>query len=128
MRPEITHAVGDRDAWSVQRIERLTIYLSISAIAIALYLWPSFATIGGLVIGAAISLANFRLISRSVAKMFAENERASKNGLRYGIKVLALIALVGVLIIGFKMDAVAFVIGFSTLVVAIIYEGIRTLF
>ena len=119
---------SDKDLWSIEGIEKTAVYLTIIALAAVLYFWFEWGAVLGLLAGSTIGVFNFRLIARAVNKMFADEESSSKNGIRYGVKVLALIGIIGVLIIGVKVNAAAFLVGFSTIVLAMIFEGIKNLF
>lgn len=117
------------EAVSVASIEKTSVIISLAALAGALFLYPTVSVIGGLVAGAIVGLVNFRLIQRLVVKLIGESEEGgSKNGLKFFAKIILLAAAVGILILVVKVSPLAFLVGFSSTVAAILFEGLKTLF
>jgi hypothetical protein len=107
---------------SLRRIEVL--HLVLVAAASLLALGASRPFLWGVVAGGAVNAANFRIVAGVVRAMFLGGRRAGglKAGL-YWFKFTALLAVVGALILWVKVDGVGFVVGLTTLLVAIAVEA-----
>lgn len=116
------------DLGTLKAIERLTYVLAVLSFVAAYFIQPTQPVFLGLFLGAAIGLANFRLIRRLVGKLVQEQANQAKNGIRFAIKILALIACIGFCILVLDVHALAFIVGFSTLVLAILIVGLKSLF
>lgn len=120
---------GPQEFWSIRTIEKATIMTALLLLMGALYFKPTVPFVGGIVAGAVIGFFNFRLIRRFVIKLLAgEQEQLYKKGFFFVLKAVLLMGAVGFLIMGAKVDAVAFVLGFSAIIVGIFYEGLRAAF
>lgn len=82
-----------------------------------------------LVIGCALGAASLRLTTASVERMFKavveRQEQGSRWAVLIGLKILALLAAVIVVLACFKADPIAFVIGFKMILPAIAWQAIR---
>ena len=121
---ENTHAI---DLLSLKTIERISLILSGIALLLAAIFAPTWQVFTGLIAGSLIAILNFKSLRRVTTKMLNEGKGKSRNGLRFFIKIILLFGIVGGLIFYVKVDAVAFLAGFSTIVVAILIEGVRSL-
>lgn len=77
----------------------------------------------GLMMGGGVALVNFRWLWRVMEKYLFENR--NHYGFQFLLKFLALLAGLFLIIRYGKVDAPAFLVGLSTLVVAIFWEAIR---
>ncbi|OGQ07753.1 MAG: hypothetical protein A3G32_03155 [Deltaproteobacteria bacterium RIFCSPLOWO2_12_FULL_40_28] len=115
--------------WPIQTIERITIGISLVLLTLGLFLWPTMDVFGGLLGGTLVALINFRFIKKTVEKILVDDgKNKSRNGLRFLVKMILLIAVVGTLLLVINVSALAFLCGFSSLVLAIFCEGVKSLF
>lgn len=118
-----------KDLWSLKSIERISIILSIILFVGVLYLKPTQPMILGIAAGALVGWLNFKLLGRFVSKIVEKSQvGAAKNGFALILKMILLIAIVGVLILVVKVNPIAFVLGFSANILAIFIEAIRVMF
>ncbi len=121
---------SEEEFWSLKTIERATMLFSLLALMGVLYLHPTPPMILGIVSGALIGFFNFRLLRRFVQKLLIQSptSKLAKKGIVFFIKMILLIGLVAFLILGAQVNPIAFIIGFSCVVLAIFYEGLRVIF
>lgn len=121
---------ANQELWPLRSIERTAIFISIASLVAALIFHPTTAIICGLFSGTLVAVLNFRFIRRLVSKMLDEGSLGgkSRNGLRFFVKMIILIAVVGALIFYIKVNPLAFIAGFSSIVLAIFYQGFKELF
>lgn len=82
----------------------------------------------GVICGALISLFNFWLLKRAVINLIFEKGSNIKIAIQILLKFFIMIALVAFMILKLKVSMIAFVIGFSSLVVSLILVGLSYLF
>lgn len=121
---------SEPELWSLKTIERATVVFAILFLVTSLYLWPSFSIAGGVVSGALVGFLNFKFLKKLVTRLLDVENRTtqgSRNGVNYFLKMIVLIAIVGTLLLGLQVNPVAFLVGFSSIVLAIFYEGLKSL-
>ncbi|MFC1850138.1 ATP synthase subunit I [candidate division CSSED10-310 bacterium] len=111
------------DNQSFKRIERNLIVLA-SLVTGGGFLTVGFESGVGAFLGSLVAFANFRLIQVGVKKIVAEEEQwtARKYVLFSGGKLLGLALFLGFIFYTFKPSFVFFLIGFSLLFPAILWE------
>jgi len=106
---------------TLTRVEGLTAGLGTAGALLALAGWgPDLAI--GVAAGAAVALANFWALRRLMAAMILSDSGVAQRGLMAvlgGLKLLALIAVVGLLVSTLRVDAWGFFLGTLCLAVAI---------
>ena len=120
----VTHGEGDFD--SIRTIEKAHIIISAIMLASALFWWPTYSVVFGLAGGCTLSFLNFKFIRSIVNKITTGGDK--RNGARYVIKLLITMAIVGTFIVALKVSTAAFLVGFSSMVLGIFYEGFKSLF
>ncbi len=118
----------DESPWaevSVRRIEALNIGL-LAAIALG-GLWVSQAFALGVVAGGLLMIANFRIIVGVIRSVFLKGSHSALNVGLYWFKFMAFMALVGMLVAVFQVDAIGVLTGLSVIVLAILVEGVLRL-
>jgi len=110
---------------STRRIEVLNLALVALASAASLVISKDFAA--GVVAGGLLMAANFRVIVGVIRAVFLKGSTRLGNVVIYWLKFAGVMALVGVLILVFQVDAVGFLVGSSTLLVAITAEAVLRL-
>ena len=121
-------SIAGIDNQSIQTIERAQITLSVLFILTSFILWPTPQGWGGVLAGAVIAYFNFRILRRVVSKLVSagETEKPAVSGFRFLVKMIGLMIIVGFLILKVEVDAMALLVGFSSIVMAIFYEGIKS--
>ena len=119
----------ESELWSVKTIERATLIIATVFVVIGSYFWPTVPVVGGLIVGAVIGYLNFRFLKRMVGK-FVDTQGVvphGKSGFRFFIKMILLIAVVAALLLYIEVNPAAFLVGFSSFVLAIGYEGVKSM-
>lgn len=117
------------ELWSIKTIERATVVIATIFVVVGSYFWPTAPVVLGLFSGAVVSYLNFRFLKRMVVRFLKAEDVVPhrKSGLRFFVQMLLLIALVAGLLLYVEVEPVAFLVGFSSFVLAIGYEGIRSM-
>jgi hypothetical protein len=110
---------------SVQRIEVMNLILV--AIAAAVSLTVSRPFFWGVVSGGALTAANFRILAGVIRSVFLKKGVNALNVGLYWVKFAAILGAVGALILWVKVDGVGFVVGLSTMLVAVTVEAVLRL-
>lgn len=110
---------------STRRIEVLN--LCILALACLGALWVSKAVALGVLAGGLLMAANFRVIVGVIRAVFLKGSTRMGNVAIYWLKFAGIMLLVGVLIVSFRVDAIGFLVGLSTILVAITAEAVLRL-
>ncbi|MDW7709854.1 MAG: hypothetical protein SCH98_05225 [Deferrisomatales bacterium] len=110
---------------STNRIEVLNLAL-VAAVSVAgLGVSREFAT--GALAGGVLMAVNFRVIVGVLRKVFLGGRARVGSAAVYWLKFLGLLLLVGVLVLKFRVDVIGFLVGLSTLLVAITAEAVLRL-
>ena len=113
---------ASREEESLRRIEVLNLVLVAAASLLALGVSRPF--FWGVLAGGALNAANFRIVAGVVRSMFLGRRGVNAvNAGLYWFKFTALLAVVGALILWVKVDGVGFVVGLTTLLIAIAVEA-----
>ncbi len=119
----------DQDLWQIRTIEKAAVLIGIAMLATLLFLHPTTPVLAGLVSGIFAGLANFRFLQRLVATLLGEETgNAGKNALRFAVKIILLLGFVAFMLFSFKVNVLSFVVGFSSIILGIFYEGLKSLF
>ncbi len=110
---------------STRRIEVTNLALLGLASAASLAVSAGFAL--GVAAGGLLMAANFRIIVGVIRAVFLEGSTRLGNVAIYWLKFAGVMALVGVLILVFRVDPIGFLVGSSTLLVAITTEAVMRL-
>jgi hypothetical protein len=110
---------------STRRIEILN--LCILAVACLGSLWVSGAFALGVLAGGVLMAANFRVIVGVIRSVFLKGSTRISNVALYWLKFAGIMLSVGVLIVSFRVDAIGFLIGLSTILIAITAEAVLRL-
>lgn len=114
------------DLSSIHTIEKAHIIICACMMAAGLFWWPTPQVLMGLAGGCIISFLNFRFIRSIVGKITTSGDK--RHGARFMVKLLLMMILLGLLIFVLKVDTLAFLIGFSSMVLGIFFEAICSLF
>jgi hypothetical protein len=112
---------GGRDG---KEIEKRNLLILAALVLGSLY-FLSFRITGSLLLGGAIAAGNFRLLCRVVEGLIAR-QKGEKKGSIYPLillKFLVLLGVIGLVVVKFPIHAFAFLIGLSSIVLAIVSEG-----
>lgn len=110
---------------STRRIEAMNLALLGLASAASLAVSTGFAL--GVAAGGLLMAANFRIIVGVIRAVFLRGSARLGNVVIYWLKFAGVMALVGVLILVFRVDPIGFLLGSSTLLVAITAEAVLRL-
>ncbi len=121
--------------WTISRvdsIERTSIYVAAALSAGSLF-FVSLPVTLGVAVGGVIVIINFRWLRRLVERAMAKGEGAKKTLYgEYFLKLLLFLAVpCGVIYYReflFDLDPLAFVVGLSTVFIAIFVEGLKDVF
>lgn len=130
MNQENTTAVATEEEFlPLKRIQRRTLILSLIPLSAAIYLWPTFSILGGVVSGSFVGFFNFCFLRRMTTRLVGDTgDRQAQWGALFLMKMFGLLAVVALLILVIGVNPIAFTIGFSTVVAGICYEGVRSFF
>ena len=122
-------ATKQPELWSVKTIERATLVIATIFVVAGSFFWPTTPVVGGLLSGAIVGYLNFRFLKRMVVRFLDAEDvvHHGKSGLRFFIKMMFLIAVVAGLILYVEVNPMAFLVGFSSFVLAIGYEGLKSI-
>lgn len=126
--PEVDNVKDITSDATLKSIERTALVIFFAMMGLVLVLWPLKEMIGGLIAGAVIAFLNFRLIRRVVGKMVGSGTGKRYQGLRFFIKLLLLLGVIAFLVVKVHVSPVAFMAGFSVILLAISYHGIQSIF
>lgn len=102
----------------------LQLVLALVAAAIALTVWDLETALAALVAGL-VSCADLTVMALAAARLTAQRVRSRVfYTVVLGIKFPALIGIVYLLVVTLTMNALGLIIGFSTLVVAVLYAAV----
>lgn len=110
---------------STNRIEVLNLCLVGAASLGSLWISREFAI--GVLGGGILMAANFRVLVGVLRSVFLRGTARVANVAIYWVKFLAVMFLVGVLLVSFRVDVIGFVVGLSTILVAITAEAVLRL-
>ena len=113
---------------SLRSIERTAFVIFLGLLGLSLIFWYGKEIFLGICAGAFIAFLNFRLIRRVVGKMVDAGSVKSHQAIRFFIKLLLLLAIMALLIVKVHVSPVAFMAGFSVIILAISYHGIKSIF
>lgn len=130
MQQATVQSIDSLDDKGIYTIERAQIVISVLLTLAAIILWPTPKVWGGVFAGSIIAYLNFRLLRRVVKKIVAtgHTEKPAVSALRFIVKMVGLFFIVGFLVLGAKVSTLALLVGFSSMVLAISYEGLKSLF
>lgn len=108
------------DDFSVGRIEVINLVLvALASVASLRGSWPFF---WGVLTGGLLMAANFRIIAGVMRAVFVGRGLTGLKVALYWFKFAALLGIVGALILWVKVDGIGFVVGLSTLLLAVVVE------
>ncbi|GAB4262449.1 MAG: hypothetical protein Kow0092_12780 [Deferrisomatales bacterium] len=110
---------------SLNRIQVINLVLVAVASAGGLWLSPHFAL--GVLTGGILMAANFRVIIGVMRAVFLRGSTSIVNVGIYWAKFTGIMLLVGTLILFFRVDAIGFLVGLTTILVAITAEAVLRL-
>jgi len=111
---------------STRRIEILNLCILAASCLGSLWLSKAFAV--GVLAGGILMAANFRIIVGVIRAVFLKGStRMIGNVAVYWLKFAGIMLLVGVLIVSYRVDAIGFLVGLSTILVAITAEAVLRL-
>lgn len=110
---------------SLTRIEIVNLVMVIAASAGSLFFSRSFAL--GVLAGGLLMAANFRVIAGVMRAVFLGGSASLVNVGLYWVKFVAVMLLAAALILFFRVDAIGFLVGLSTILVAITAEALTRL-
>ncbi len=126
--PEVDPVKDITSDATLKSIERTALVIFLGLVGLSCVFWPGKQIFFGIIAGAVIAFLNFRLIRRVVGKMVGAGTVARHQGLRFFIKLLLLLGLMAFLIVKVHVSPVAFMAGFSVIILAITYHGIKSIF
>ena len=114
----------------LKSVQWVALQTSLLALAVVLYYWPTFPVVAGLVAGSIVGIFNFRFLTRVILKLTSPDDEESSSTKQWGffffLKMMALIFIAGFLILVVHVEPMAFVAGFSTIIVGILYQSLKT--
>lgn len=121
---------GSHDLLPLRVVERGAIFYSVAGLFIALFLYGAdFVMVGGFLAGALVGIFNFRFLKKLASRLMDPAHPArSRMGILFLVKIIFLFGIAGFLILGIKLNAVSFAVGFSAVIFGIIYESLKSLF
>jgi hypothetical protein len=109
---------------SVERIQVLNLAILVAAVVASLWISLSFAL--GVAAGGVVMAANFRVIVGLMRRVFLRGARRFTYVGVYWAKFLGIMVLVGGCVVWLQVDVFGFLIGLSTILVAVTVEaGLR---
>ncbi len=115
----MSRSMSDRRSF-IRRVERLHLLLAIVVCAVVVPMWPDGRWLG-LVAGAAIGGANFRVLAVLTAKMTRVDPAQQKIGSMLLVgKMPALLVAIGLVMWWLQPEPIAFVIGLSLAPIALV--------
>lgn len=112
------------DEVSVERIQLINLCLIALTAAASLFFSVRFAV--GVVSGGVLMAVNFRILVGVIRAVLRKGEEGGSNLAKAGVywaKFLGVMALVAVCVLVFRVDVFGFLVGLSTLLVAILLEA-----
>lgn len=110
---------------SVRRIQVLNLVILAVCTLAALLVTKEFAL--GVLAGGILMAANFRVLAGVISGVFVKGGGSVAHVGIYWAKFAGVMVLVGVLVVALRVDAVGFLIGFSTILVAMFTEAVLRL-
>jgi hypothetical protein len=125
--PEIPSGEGEDlgSEVSVRRIQILNLFLLAAISAASLWISKEFAL--GVVAGGILMAANFRVLAGVMRAVFLKGAGSLVHVGIYWAKFAGVLLLVGVLVLAFRVDPVGFLLGLSTILVAVTAEAVLRL-
>ena len=106
---------------SIQRIQ--VINLGILAVASIASFWVSTAFVLGVVSGGVLMAANFRVLVGVIRAVFLKGSSSIAHVGIYWVKFVGVMVLVGVIVVTLRVDPIGFLVGLSTILVAVTTEA-----
>lgn len=110
---------------SVRRIQVINLCLLAAAALVSLWFSRAFAL--GVVAGGALMAGNFNIIVSVMRAVFLKGQAGIGRVGLYWVKFAALMLLIGVLVLVFRVDGIGLLVGLSTILVAIVAETLLRL-
>ncbi len=110
---------------STRRIEVFNLCILVAASIASLWVSKAFAL--GVIAGGVLMAANFRVIVGVIRSVFLKGSTRVGNVAVYWLKFAGIMFLVGVLIVSYRVDPIGFLVGLSTILVAITAEAVLRL-
>lgn len=110
---------------SLQRIQILN--LCVLAVAAAGGFLVSGRFAAGVAAGGVLMAANFRVIVVVIRSVFLKQTATLLNAGLYWVKFMALMGLIGFIVLRFRVDVIGFLIGLSTIFLAVTVEAVLRL-
>jgi hypothetical protein len=117
-------AVANKIIWRIELWHAALLLALLAALTPAELIQPASLLLGGLFMG-----VNFLLLCYGVAWILtplAGRGKVKAGVALLAVKVLLFLALLSLVFFRFGMDAISFAVGFSTLLVAIVIEALRS--
>jgi hypothetical protein len=73
----------DSELFSLKKIQRATFFLAALAVSGALFLRPTFSFVGGVLLGAALGVANFQFLYKLVKNMLVSHSSYTRGMLGF---------------------------------------------
>ncbi|HBF12461.1 MAG TPA: hypothetical protein DDW49_03580 [Deltaproteobacteria bacterium] len=114
------------DFLPILKIQKLAAFMALVSVGVALFLWPSVAVVGGLIIVSVLGLYNFRFLAKLISKLVTDTEDQNlKWGGLFLIKMLGLMGIVALLLLKTSINPVALLAGFGCVIVSVVIQGFR---
>jgi hypothetical protein len=110
---------------SVKRIQIINVCILLVACLASLAISREFAV--GIIVGGILMAANFVIITAVIRSVFLKGETSVLSIGIYWAKFVGVLVLVGVLILVFRIDVIGFLVGLSTILLAITTEAVLRL-
>jgi len=104
----------------LKRIEKLNIIIGILLVAVSFIIWQDSKLSLSLALGSVIGGANFWMLVKLVGKIFGDGPSKWRFGLAIVLKFLVLILVLWLVVNRFPVHMIAFLVGLSTIVLAVI--------
>lgn len=111
---------------SVERIQVINLFLIAGVSLGSLLVSTRFAL--GVLAGGLLMAVNFRVLTGVVRTVFLKGAPGFVGAGIYWLKFVGMLVLVGVFVLAFRVDAIGFLVGLSTILVAITTEAVMRLF
>ncbi len=121
--PEVEESPGQEV--SVHRIQVLNLAI-LAALALASFLVSKEFALG-VVAGGVLMAANFWVLAGVIRGVFVKGGGSLAHVGIYWVKFAGVMVLVGVLVVAFRVDAIGFLAGLSTILVAVTAEAVLRL-
>lgn len=117
------------DLLSLKTVENAALFYAVAGFFITLLFYGDhYPIVAGFLCGAVIGIFNFRLLRNVVQRLLDEKQATElRSGFLFIFKIVALLVLTGLLILGAKVNALSFAMGFMAVIFGISYEAFRSL-